>query len=340
MQESHYLTCADCGQENGADSKFCRICGSALATGAPVPLTCADCGQENEAGSKFCRACGSALATGAPAPLTCADCGQENGADSKFCRACGSALATGAPAPLTCADCGQENEAGSKFCRGCGSALATGGSARAAGAPPPSLVCPRCLHGNEPESQFCYNCGLPLAGERGHASTAPPGLQAFASGRPAGFWVRAGGLAVDMLVGMVLFALALESLTDSSLGEYFGAGYGGGAALDLDSSLGEYVRAMFVGGGALHLDLINYVMGFGYATLLVGAFGTTVGKRPFNLYILRPDGTRVGYGRALGREAARFLSSLLLGAGFLWVLFRADKRALHDLIADTVVIRR
>ena len=139
---------------------------------------------------------------------------------------------------------------------------------------------------------------------------------------------------------MVLFALALELLTDSSLGEYFGAGYGGGAALDLDSSLGEYVRAMFVGGGALHLDLINYVMGFGYATLLVGAFGTTVGKRPFNLYILRPDGTRVGYGRALGREAARFLSSLLLGAGFLWVLFRADKRALHDLIADTVVIRR
>ena len=252
--------------------------------------------------------------------LTCADCGQENGADSKFCRICGSALATGAPVPLTCADCGQENEADSKFCRACGSALATGGSARAAGAPPTSLVCPRCLHGNEPESQFCYNCGLPLAGERGHASTAPPGLQAFASGRPAGFWVRAGGFVVDTLVVIVLLALALELLTDSSLDEYYRTAFGGGAAL--------------------HLDLINYVIAFGYATLLVGAFSTTVGKRPFNLYILRPDGTRVGYGRALGREAARFLSSLLLGAGYLWVLFRADKRALHDLIADTVVIRR
>ena len=317
MQESHHLTCADCGQENGADSKFCSICGSALATGAPVPLTCADCGQENEAGSKFCRACGSALATGAPAPLTCADCGQGERGWLKVLpqlRQRPGDRRSGAP-DLRRLRAGERGWL--KVCRACGSALATGGSARAAGAPPPSLVCPRCLHGNEPESQFCYNCGLPLAGERGHASTAPPGLQAFASGRPAGFWVRAGGLAVDMLVGIVLLALALELLTDSSLEQYFRAAYGGGAPLDLDSSLGEYFRsalyeyfsAMFGGGAPLHLNLINYVMGFGYATLLVGAFGTTVGKRPFNLYILRPDGTRVGYGRALGREAARFLST-------------------------------
>ena len=60
MQESHYLTCADCGQENGADSKFCSICAVPWQPALPVPLTCADCGQENEAGSKFCRACGSA----------------------------------------------------------------------------------------------------------------------------------------------------------------------------------------------------------------------------------------------------------------------------------------
>ena len=55
--------------------------------------------------------------------------------------------------------------------------------------------------------------------------------------------------------------------------------------------------------------------------------------------IVRSDGRRVGIGRALGRELATVLSLILLLAGYLMVAFRNDKRALHDLIADTVVIR-
>ena len=247
--------------------------------------------------------------------LTCADCGQENGADSKFCRACGSALAPGAPVPLTCASCGLENDADSKFCRNCGRALVTEVAVPAAGAPLTSLACPRCQQGNEPGSEFCYNCGLPLAGEGGRASTARPSLQAFASGRPAGFWIRAAGLFCDSFIGHVLLGLALPLLTDSSLAEYYS---------DFSSSTG----------------LVGYAIHFTYHTALVGAFATTMGKRPFNLYIVRPDGTRVGYGRALYREFAKYVSQLLLGIGYFMVLFRADKRALHDLIADTVVIRR
>ena len=63
-----------------------------------------------------------------------------------------------------------------------------------------------------------------------------------------------------------------------------------------------------------------------------------MGKRLFRLYVVRTDGSRVGPGRALARHLASLLSMLILGIGFLMIAFRQDKRGLHDLICDTVVI--
>jgi uncharacterized RDD family membrane protein YckC len=54
--------------------------------------------------------------------------------------------------------------------------------------------------------------------------------------------------------------------------------------------------------------------------------------------IQRADGRPVGPKHALIRAVAFPLSFLLLGAGFLVALVRPDRRALHDLIADTRVV--
>ena len=59
------------------------------------------------------------------------------------------------------------------------------------------------------------------------------------------------------------------------------------------------------------------------------------------LRVVRRDGSRVGFGRALARYFASGLSVLPMGfGGYLLIVFREDKRALHDLICDTVVIIR
>jgi uncharacterized RDD family membrane protein YckC len=58
------------------------------------------------------------------------------------------------------------------------------------------------------------------------------------------------------------------------------------------------------------------------------------------LYVVRTDGSRVGIGRALARYLAYVPSAIILGGGFLMIAWRQDKRGLHDLICDTVVIRR
>ncbi|MDA1347455.1 MAG: RDD family protein [Chloroflexi bacterium] len=48
----------------------------------------------------------------------------------------------------------------------------------------------------------------------------------------------------------------------------------------------------------------------------------------------------MGFGRAVARYFASLLSAALLLIGFIMIGLRRDKRGLHDLICDTVVLRR
>ena len=66
---------------------------------------------------------------------------------------------------------------------------------------------------------------------------------------------------------------------------------------------------------------------------------TSLGKRALGLHILRPDGSSAGLGRKFCRSLASTVSALTFGIGFLMIAFRRDRRGLHDLICDTVVVR-
>jgi len=71
-------------------------------------------------------------------------------------------------------------------------------------------------------------------------------------------------------------------------------------------------------------------------------FWTTSGRTPgmiiLGVQVVGRDGTRVGTRRGLVRTLAFPLSFLLLGLGFLGILFRPDRRALHDVIAGTALV--
>jgi len=54
--------------------------------------------------------------------------------------------------------------------------------------------------------------------------------------------------------------------------------------------------------------------------------------------VVGQDGSRVGTRRGLVRTLAFPLSFILLGLGFISILFDRDRRALHDLIAGTAVV--
>lgn len=84
--------------------------------------------------------------------------------------------------------------------------------------------------------------------------------------------------------------------------------------------------------------------------VLLVRHGQTVGKRVIGIRIARPDGSRAGFWRIvllrslLMSFVERLLLAMhpLLAAGFVLadvlMVFRADRRCLHDIVADTIVV--
>lgn len=143
---------------------------------------------------------------------------------------------------------------------------------------------------------------------------APEGAGPDAEGLPAqaGLVRRAAALLVDLaVVGALLEAGLLF------------------AAMLARRTL---VAQAFVQAFALVVPNAYFVLGHGTA-------GQTLGKLLFGVRVVGAAGAPIGYLRALGRQAAWWLSAGLFGAGFAVAALRRDGRALHDLVAGTRVLR-
>jgi uncharacterized RDD family membrane protein YckC len=66
--------------------------------------------------------------------------------------------------------------------------------------------------------------------------------------------------------------------------------------------------------------------------------GQTVGKMAMAIRVVRRDGRPLGVGVSLIRLIGYLLSTLPLFAGFLMIAFDQQRRALHDRLADTLVV--
>ena len=133
----------------------------------------------------------------------------------------------------------------------------------------------------------------------------------------APFSLRCGALLVDytLLIGIIACATLVARL--------FGGGTRSAGAMAL--MLG-YLATIFVA-------LLNFIV-------LPAVSGQTLGKWATGLRIERKNGKRLSLARVLVRHLLGYpLSFLTLGVGFLLAVLNANGRALHDLIAGTVVIR-
>lgn len=268
------------------------------------------------------------------AQTTCPTCGQPRMPDAMFCHHCGRQL------QIRCQNCSAGNPDDSAYCHKCGTRITAqmaAGTAAPAGTPPyaatggfstsPAQVsarisCPRCRSTNDAGSRFCYSCGLPLEG----ASPATGQLltpTGAVVGVPAGFWVRFGAIMIDGIILNVVGAMVKAALGEPFLGEPLPAG----------AAWTEYF--VFTTG-----DRLNVLVDAAYHVVGWSVFGTTIGKRVFGLYVLRRDGAKISIWRALWRYIARHISGMIFLIGYLMVAFRKDKRGLHDLLADTYVVKK
>jgi uncharacterized RDD family membrane protein YckC len=86
--------------------------------------------------------------------------------------------------------------------------------------------------------------------------------------------------------------------------------------------------------------MLNFSFSIAYATFFIGKFGATPGKMALNLMVVNPDGSKVSYMKAFGRFFAEMISGIILCIGYIMAAFDSEKRALHDRICSTRVVRK
>jgi len=209
----------------------------------------------------------------------------------------------------------------------------------------PAAVAPAA---EQPQQQmrFCTNCGRPAAPadmlQIGNMTVcaackdpvmqrlregATPGGIAYQGRQFAGFWIRAVALFVD---GIILGVVG--AIVDIPI-QLVMAGLGTGLS-DPTAILGSAIGLLSL------MILLNMAIGMAYESWFVVNKGATPGKLVLSLEVIRADGTRPGWGLAIGRYFAKQLSGWTLGIGYIMAGIDDEKRGLHDRICNTRVVKK
>lgn len=140
-----------------------------------------------------------------------------------------------------------------------------------------------------------------------------------------GFWKRFAALMIDsFIVGIAGYAIQLPILF--SLGMFSGG-------FENETPTGGMVLALIVAYvGPILLQM------FYFAWFHSSGKQATPGKMAVGLKVVTESGGRISFARGVGRYFATWISSFILLIGYIMAAFTDRKRALHDMIASTLVV--
>lgn len=182
--------------------------------------------------------------------------------------------------------------------------------------------------------RYCTECGAALPPDEflqlGNALVCPKCKPLFVQRlretggalnqvRYGGFWIRVGARIIDTVLLSVL-ALALGVLV-------------------VAPNVSQPPDLMRLLAAEAVLIVVNTIISATYEITLTATKGGTLGKLALGLQVVTPDGKRLTWGRAAGRYFAQLVSGFTFGIGYVIAAFDEQKRALHDHIASTRVIR-
>jgi uncharacterized RDD family membrane protein YckC len=198
------------------------------------------------------------------------------------------------------------------------------------------MYCSKCGSVVAEGAMFCGACGQPV--------NAPPVAAAVPAAAPipaslpspfAGFWLRLVAYVIDQAVlGVVFGILALV------IAGFVGIGY-------LRSTIEGMQNPDAVFPAGLIVLIVVFSMAATLITWLYYAWmesspnQATLGKMALGLSVTDLQGRRISFGRATGRVFAKVISGLIpLAIGYIMAGFTAKKQALHDMIAECLVLRK
>ena len=140
-----------------------------------------------------------------------------------------------------------------------------------------------------------------------------------------GFWLRVVAKIVDFLILAVPNYILQFSL---------GLGMTGFGNVSNPAEPDPAKIALLLGVMAFSLSLNVF-----YQTFMVSKYAATLGKMAVGLKVVNEDGSKVSTGRAFGRFFAELLSAMTCYIGYIIAAFDSEKRALHDHVCSTRVIK-
>ncbi len=105
--------------------------------------------------------------------------------------------------------------------------------------------------------------------------------------------------------------------------------------------LSSLLSGVLGGGSGSILDYLPAVLYWVYAVYMLVTYGATLGKMALKIRVeSETTGANLTWKEAFLREVVgKFLSSILLALGYLWVLWDPKKQGWHDKLGKSVVVK-
>ncbi|MCK9618334.1 MAG: RDD family protein [Lentimicrobiaceae bacterium] len=161
--------------------------------------------------------------------------------------------------------------------------------------------------------------------------TVPPVLSPV---KYAGFWLRFVAFIIDsivigiikwILISPVLVFFGISTLNNMDCTNDF----------ETIKSITLFIGTMLISG--LVIVVLTWLY---YALLESSPHQATIGKLAVGIKVTDESGNRVTLLRASGRHFAKIISAMILMIGFIMAGFTEKKQALHDMIANCLVIKK
>ncbi|MCB9357555.1 MAG: RDD family protein [Calditrichaeota bacterium] len=170
------------------------------------------------------------------------------------------------------------------------------------------MFCPHCSKENTDGARYCVACGKELIIPVAQPGVPPADSLNVHPIQYAGFWRRVlaaiiDGILVSIVSGPFTWTMEFDDFT-------------------LSYGFGIIIQWLY------------------FALMESSAKQATLGKLVIGIVVTDESYRRISFARATGRFFSKFISAFILGIGFIMAAFTQKKQALHDIIADTLVVQK
>jgi uncharacterized RDD family membrane protein YckC len=181
------------------------------------------------------------------------------------------------------------------------------------------MFCTHCGVALYEGAAFCSGCGQAVSGSTAQAA---PRKVAY-----AGFWLRLVAWVIDSLV-LVIPTSVIVAFAVAFLG------------LELPPPEAMQMGRMPPMRFFLPMEALSITVQWLYFALMESSsWQGTLGKRALGVGVSDSHGKRISFGRASVRSFGKLVSSMTFLVGYVMAGFTERKQALHDIIADCIVVK-